>query len=80
MEIHHKEIIYENRAWKVTALKHTNGTYSGKIIEKVDDNSVLWMRYPNCKQPYHIPRSVPTHIRDIIKTVIQADISGAMIL
>jgi len=71
MRIHQKEIIYEDRRWKVTALRHVNGSYSGRIMDKTDKIATPWMRTPRLRKPYIIPDVIPKHMRDRVQEIVE---------
>jgi len=74
MKLCHREIIYENKKWRVTAFKHTNGTYSGRVTGKMGDSSFLWIRYNNnYKDIYVMPDEIPRYITDRIKKFVRDD-------
>lgn len=69
MKIHEKETIYENKKWKLTALLHVNGTYSGNCTNKTTMVSHKW--YKMCNRIVNIPDIIPQYLRDIISSTIK---------
>lgn len=74
MDIHITEVIFENRKWKVNAMLHVNGTYSGHIKSKETGIKYPWMRRAhNGKYIHDIPKGVPRYVIDKLKEAVEKD-------